>query len=152
MLKNNDFTGRLQLLVNHFGGGKNTEFGKLVGTSEANIRNYLNGRMPKMDFIQSVLESIEISCEWFLFGKGEMIRYDAPKSEDQSKKINVQEGNVYLVRRFEELVIENAQLKDEINALKSGTKQSFSVVSPAYIEKEIKSMFAAEPEQEKLKK
>ena len=45
----------------------------MVGTSEANIRNYIDGRQPKFDFLSSVAQNFEINFEWLLTGKGEML-------------------------------------------------------------------------------
>jgi len=67
-----DISNRISDLVEHFADGKNTKFAELVSTSEANIRNYRNGKMPKFDFIQKVCERFEISYEWFISGKGKM--------------------------------------------------------------------------------
>lgn len=67
-----DISNRISDLVEHFADGKNTKFAELIDTSEANIRNYRNGKMPKFDFIQKVCERLEISYEWFISGKGKM--------------------------------------------------------------------------------
>lgn len=60
-------------MVSHFAGGNNSKFAELVGTNEANIRNYINGTQPKFDFISTVAEKFEINYEWLLKGKGEML-------------------------------------------------------------------------------
>ena len=67
-----DISNRISDLVVHFAEGKNTKFAELVGTSEANIRNYRGGKMPKFDFIYKVCEKLEISFDWFILGKGTM--------------------------------------------------------------------------------
>lgn len=65
---------RISELVNHFANGINTKFAELVGTSEANIRNYRNGKMPKYDFIYNVCSVLEINYEWLITGKGQMLK------------------------------------------------------------------------------
>jgi phage repressor protein C with HTH and peptisase S24 domain len=68
-----DISLRIKDLVNHFAEGKNTKFASLVGTSEANIRNYTdNGKLPKFDFIVKVCSVFEISYDWFILGIGNM--------------------------------------------------------------------------------
>lgn len=67
-----DISQRISDLVVHFAEGKNTKFAELVGTSEANIRNYRGGKMPKFDFIYKVCVKLEISFDWFILGKGTM--------------------------------------------------------------------------------
>ncbi|KUJ60884.1 hypothetical protein AR687_15880 [Flavobacteriaceae bacterium CRH] len=48
----------------------NSKFAKAMNTSEANIRNYRNGTLPKIDFIIKLCETLEINFEWFLVNKG----------------------------------------------------------------------------------
>ena len=74
-----DISTRIRELVDHFAEGKNTKFAELVGTSEANIRNYTdNGKLPKYDFIYKVCSKLEISYEWFILGIGS--KFDKKKS------------------------------------------------------------------------
>lgn len=66
---------RIMTLVRVFGNGKNTEFAKLIGVSEANIRGYAKDILPKADFLEKIVRSCEgISAEWLLTGEGEMLR------------------------------------------------------------------------------
>lgn len=68
---------RITELVDYFAGGVNTRFAELIGTSEANIRNYKSGKMiPKYDFIYNVCSRFEINYEWFILGKGDMLKTD----------------------------------------------------------------------------
>ncbi len=52
--------------------GNNVEFAKKLGTNEANIRNYRNKTIPKIEFIVKLCEILEISFDWLLLNKGEM--------------------------------------------------------------------------------
>ena len=74
MEKNFDISRRVEQLVDHFAEGINTRFAELVGTSEANIRNYKNGKLPKLDFVYGVCDGLGVSYEWLLVGKGEMLK------------------------------------------------------------------------------
>lgn len=47
---------RISTIVEKFGNGKNTIFASLIGVSEANVRNYKNGVMPKADFLEKSQE------------------------------------------------------------------------------------------------
>lgn len=69
-----EISDRITALVNKFSDGNNSHFASLVGTSEANIRGYRLGRMPKYDFIKSLCENLEISYEWLISGIGQMMR------------------------------------------------------------------------------
>lgn len=81
-----------------------------------------------------------VNPEWLLTGKGEMLR------SENRQDINVvdQKSVGFILDRYEALVRENEKLRSEIDLLKSGKRQSADVVSPAFIEKEIKSMQVAE--------
>ena len=68
---------RIQVLVDTFGGGKNTVFAEKVGVNEGNIRGYIKGIVPKHDFLEKVVRSCEgISPAWLLTGKGSMLLDD----------------------------------------------------------------------------
>lgn len=71
--KKHSISHRISDLVVHFAEGNNTKFAAAIGTSEANIRNYINGTAPKFDIIASIAETFEISYEWLLLGKGSML-------------------------------------------------------------------------------
>lgn len=77
---------RIRELVQYFAEGNNSKFAALVGTSEANIRNYIAGRQPKFEFLSSVAQNFEIDYEWLLTGRGEML---AKKNGKGSKEENL---------------------------------------------------------------
>ena len=65
---------RLQLLIDRFAKGKNTQFAHIVETSEARIRSYLTGAvMPKYDFLKALRERLGVSVDWFISGDGPML-------------------------------------------------------------------------------
>jgi hypothetical protein len=45
------FGERISKLIDTFTGGNKTLFANKIGTSEANIRHYINGKMPKPQII-----------------------------------------------------------------------------------------------------
>jgi len=59
---------RIKQLVDRYADGNNSKFAKIVNTSETNVRNYINGIQPKYDFLKTLVEKFEISCEWLLLG------------------------------------------------------------------------------------
>ena len=57
---------RISTIVEKFGNGKNTVFASLIGVSEANVRNYKNGVMPKADFLEKIARSFDININFSL--------------------------------------------------------------------------------------
>lgn len=75
MNDNQDIGLRITELVEHFADGVNTRFAEMIGTSEANIRNYRSGKMtPKYDFIFNICSKLEINYEWLILGRGNMFK------------------------------------------------------------------------------
>lgn len=70
---------RISTIVEKFGNGKNTVFASLIGVSEANVRNYKNGVMPKADFLEKIARSFDININWLLTGEGNMLRTESEK-------------------------------------------------------------------------
>lgn len=68
---------RISTIVEKFGNGKNTVFASLIGVSEANVRNYKNGVMPKADFLEKIARSFDININWLLTGEGNMLRTES---------------------------------------------------------------------------
>lgn len=105
-----DISNRISDLVDHFAEGKNTKFAELLGTSESNIRNYRNGKMPKFDFIQKVCDKFEISYEWFILGKGKMLSKN-PIPEVEKNDITVLSEKSAQYKTIEKQVIPIYNLK-----------------------------------------
>lgn len=70
---------RISTIVEKFGNGKNTVFASLIGVSEANVRNYKNGVMPKADFLEKIARCFDININWLLTGEGNMLRTEPEK-------------------------------------------------------------------------
>ena len=64
---------RIQDIVKEFGGNKNTVVAKKLGVSEANIRGYIKGIMPKEDVLEKIVRCYDVSAYWLLTGKGSMM-------------------------------------------------------------------------------
>lgn len=65
---------RIAILVDHFGRGRNTVFASLIGSSEGNIRGYINkGVTPKQDVLERIVKTLSVNATWLLTGKGSML-------------------------------------------------------------------------------
>lgn len=68
---------RIAILVDRFGRGRNTVLASLIGSSEGNIRGYINkGVTPKQDVLERIVKSLGVSAEWLLMGEGPMLAED----------------------------------------------------------------------------
>ena len=74
MTKNGTIHERIECLVKTLAGGKNTAFAAKLGVSEANIRGYIKGVIPKADVLQKIVISYDIDATWLLTGKGDMLK------------------------------------------------------------------------------
>lgn len=88
----NSINSRIEALVNHFSNGNVSKFAAIVGTSEANIRNYINGTEPKFSVIEKIVKSFEINYEWLLLGTGEM--FENNKTSVVSEPPTIYSGKV----------------------------------------------------------
>lgn len=70
---------RIALIIKALCDNNNSIFARAVETSEANVRNYLNGTQPKFDFLAKIIGVFEINCEWLLTGKGSMLDHVNPE-------------------------------------------------------------------------
>lgn len=77
-----DINFRIKELVEKFSNGNNSNFAVLVDSSEANIRNYINGTQPKVEFLETICAKLEINAEWLLTGKGTFSKIESKKKED----------------------------------------------------------------------
>lgn len=77
---------RISTIVEKFGNGKNTVFASLIGVSEANVRNYKNGVMPKADFLEKIARSFDININWLLTGEGDMLRADGAQGDEKREE------------------------------------------------------------------
>ena len=88
--------------------GNNSAFAKVMGTSEANIRNYRKGTMPKLDFVVKLHEIFEISFEYLLFENGS--EYNLKNTED---KRSIDKGDL----NYKMVCLENDFLKEKLEFL-----------------------------------
>ncbi|GAA5576534.1 transcriptional repressor [Porphyromonas phage phage007a_Bg4] len=75
-MEENCFSLRLEYAISHLTNGNKSLFAKELSTSESNIRGYLAGVQPKIDFLQKIIAKFAISPEWLLTGQGDMLKSD----------------------------------------------------------------------------
>lgn len=75
---------RISQLVMVYGEGKNTVFANLIGENEANIRGYRSGIVPKHPLLEKIVTYLDISADWLLTGKGDMLRDKQPTQTTES--------------------------------------------------------------------
>lgn len=106
-----NISDRISELVVHYANGNNSLFATIIGTSEANVRNYRNGVQPKFEILASIAQKFEISCEWLLTGSGDMLLADSHESSPCKE-----ESGVALAETQKELIV---LLKEKISTLES---------------------------------
>lgn len=72
----NEISLRINELVEKYFDNNNSKFAEKAQTSEANIRNYRKGTLPRLDFLVNIYENLGVSFEWVLIGVGEPIIKD----------------------------------------------------------------------------
>lgn len=65
---------RIKHLVDVLADSKNTVFAQKLGISEANVRGYIKGVVPKTDVLEKIVRNYDINAHWLLTGEGEMLR------------------------------------------------------------------------------
>lgn len=109
MAKNNETTAtihdRIALCVQKYGEGKNTVFAEKLGVSEGNIRGYIKGVVPKADFLENIVRTYDISPEWLLTGRGEMLKTKEVSSDshvNQQPSSNDKDTNKFRIAQENE--------------------------------------------------
>lgn len=78
---------RIALLVKEKAGNKNTVFAQTLGVSEANIRGYIKGVVPKADILAKIVRTYEdINPTWLLTGEGDMLKSGTPSPSEPTPK------------------------------------------------------------------
>lgn len=98
--------------------------------------NFNKNRNPNFEILQNILYANEdISAEWLLTGKGEMLKQDTPIAS-----VKITDANDYLAIHFERVISEKIMianklaekekeielLKEEVNRLKEEKKENIS--------------------------
>ena len=69
-----DINVRIKELIDKKFNGNNSKFARKLNISEGNVRGYINNTEPKFSFFSRLFSELpEISYEWLLLGKGDML-------------------------------------------------------------------------------
>lgn len=135
---NTTINERIKLLINEKAGGKNTVFADKLVVSEANIRSYLKGVMPKADILEKIVISYDVNAMWLLTGLG---YYSLPNQpEDTPKPLTDQSALSDFFRQYEPYIqrkdakiIQQAEeigrLREQIAQLKQRLQKSADAAS-----------------------
>lgn len=82
MERETTISDRIQMLIQEFSNGVNSQFAKLIGINESNIRSYIAGTQPKFDVLSTIAKNLAVNCEWLLTGKGSMMKDANPSLAD----------------------------------------------------------------------
>lgn len=124
---------RIRLLINEKVGGKNTVFADKLGVSEANIRSYLKGVMPKADILEKIVISYEVNAMWLLTGLGYHTLPNQPEETpqpltDQSHLVDFFKQYEPYIQRKDAKIIQQAEeigrLREQIVQLKDRLQKS----------------------------
>lgn len=126
------------MLVDEKAGGKNTVFADKLGISEANIRSYIKGVVPKADILEKIVITYEINAMWLLTGLG---YYSLPNQpEEVEKPLNdnsllsdffkqyepyIQRKDAKIIQQAEEI----GRLREQIEQLKKKLQKTVSDVN-----------------------
>ena len=83
---------RIAFCVQKYGEGKNTLFAEKLGVSEGNIRGYIKGVVPKADVLEKIVRTYEISPEWLLTGRGDIVLSDFSRNHQTKSEENTHES------------------------------------------------------------
>ena len=117
-----DIFDRIEYLVEKETNGNSEKFGELVGVTGQTIRNVskFKRNKPNLDLITKILQNfVWLSPDWLLLGKGSIHRKECSPDNDTSNT-----SPEWLLKRIEELAIENNDLKKEICRLTSSKKNN----------------------------
>lgn len=107
---------RIQQLVNKFADGKTSKFASLIGVSEANIRGYVAGIMPKYNTLRDISLKLPVNSDWLLTGKGPMLRPEAQRENREQEPLGIlsvaENNSGYGVTRIYEPVVRPSMPKE----------------------------------------
>lgn len=115
---------RIKMLVEAYANGKNTVFAQRLGVSEANIRAYIRGVVPKADVLESIVISYDVNAMWLLTGMGEMatpnsVQIPFPLTSEMNLKDFFSQMEPFLQGKDNQII----QQAEEIGRLKERNEQ-----------------------------
>ena len=86
------YLDRLLQSIDKFANGKHTLFAKKADIPVTTFQSYVNGKLPKPEYLLRISEVYNISIDWLLTGKGDMLLEDKKgslynKVEDEDPEV-----------------------------------------------------------------
>lgn len=142
MTKNGTIHERIEHLVKTLADGKNTVFAARLGVSEANIRGYIKGVIPKADILEKIVISYDVNAMWLLTGTGLATLPNQPEDvpaplTGQSALTDVFKTYEPYIQRKDAKIIQQAEeigrLKERINQLELERRKNAPDAQPSNI-------------------
>lgn len=114
---------RISRIIDEFFNGNKSEFARIAGIAESNVRSYLSGSIPKADVLEKIAQNTAVSCEWLLTGSGAMVKPAKNRfsqmTEQEIEEITKATISDELVKAYQRGEIYPASIHDKIVAEKN---------------------------------
>ncbi|WP_148375263.1 MULTISPECIES: helix-turn-helix domain-containing protein [Butyricimonas] len=123
---------RIKCIVDECFDGNVSAFARAIDISQSTLKDIVGGRFskPGYDVLEKILsaESLFISPDWLMKGKGDMIIQNVNQTNEHGDNINTASGNISVNKtndenikalkdRIDELIQERDEYKDKVIAL-----------------------------------
>ena len=124
---------RIKELIKTKANGKNTVFAERLGVSEANIRSYTKGVMPKADILEKIVTTYDTNAMWLLTGVGEMFVSEEQETHNNSSAESMVDKLLCIIDKKDDIIRQQAedigQLRAELAQLKLKLQKSVDAAS-----------------------
>ena len=124
---------RIKELIKTKANGKNTVFAERLGVSEANIRSYIKGVMPKADILEKIVTTYDTNAMWLLTGVGEMFVSEEQEKHNNSSAESMVDKLLCIIDKKDDIIRQQAedigQLRAELAQLKLKLQKSADAAS-----------------------
>ena len=124
---------RIKELIKTKANGKNTVFADRLGVSEANIRSYTKGVMPKADILEKIVTTYDTNAMWLLTGVGEMFVSEEQETHNNSSAESMVDKLLCIIDKKDDIIRQQAedigQLRAELAQLKLKLQKSADAAS-----------------------
>lgn len=124
---------RIKELIKTKANGKNTVFAERLGVSEANIRSYTKGVMPKADILEKIVTTYDTNAMWLLTGVGEMFVSEEQETHNNSSAESMVDKLLCIIDKKDDIIRQQAedigQLRAELVQLKLKLQKSADAAS-----------------------
>lgn len=78
------YSQRLSKLIKDHASGKHTVFARKIGIPKGTFQSYVDGKLPKPEYLLLISKKINVSIDWLLTGEGEIYLKGSEKSLEGS--------------------------------------------------------------------